>query len=222
MQLVHHQFDARDFVAGHIALDLANTVAGRDPDRARRARGDTPGRDRLPDYDAVLAWSAAMAGAAVTPILAPDEARGLARMAGRAPARAATALEALKRFREALFAAAVPLARAADPPATALDVLRGAWLEAAAAARLTRTTRGLAPRLTTAASGLDLPRHRAAWAAMELLTTGDLTRLRLCAGDDCAWLFLDGSKARRRRWCDMATCGNVAKARRHYERRRRG
>ncbi|HEY5725132.1 MAG TPA: CGNR zinc finger domain-containing protein, partial [Methylomirabilota bacterium] len=33
---------------------------------------------------------------------------------------------------------------------------------------------------------------------------------------------MDGTKNRSRRWCDMATCGNRAKGRRHYERRRSG
>jgi predicted RNA-binding Zn ribbon-like protein len=30
------------------------------------------------------------------------------------------------------------------------------------------------------------------------------------------WLFIDASKNATRRWCDMASCGNRAKARRHY------
>jgi len=33
-----------------------------------------------------------------------------------------------------------------------------------------------------------------------------------------AWLFLDRSRNRSRRWCDMKTCGNREKARRHYQR----
>ncbi|TAL94280.1 MAG: hypothetical protein EPN73_18145 [Paraburkholderia sp.] len=32
----------------------------------------------------------------------------------------------------------------------------------------------------------------------------------------CSWLFLDLSRSRSRRWCSMATCGNRAKAQRHY------
>jgi predicted RNA-binding Zn ribbon-like protein len=45
-------------------------------------------------------------------------------------------------------------------------------------------------------------------------------RTRVCAGPRCGWLFIDRSKAGRRRWCDMATCGNAAKGRRNYQRRR--
>jgi len=52
-------------------------------------------------------------------------------------------------------------------------------------------------------------------SAVELLASEDLARVRRCAADGCLWLFVDRSKNRSRRWCDMAVCGNRAKARRH-------
>lgn len=54
--------------------------------------------------------------------------------------------------------------------------------------------------------------------AAELLIGQDPARIRLCQGANCERLFLDSSKAGRRRWCCMATCGNRAKARRHAQR----
>ncbi len=51
-------------------------------------------------------------------------------------------------------------------------------------------------------------------SAAELLVTGDLSRVRVCGGERCGWLFVDTSKNRSRRWCDMQDCGNVAKVRR--------
>jgi predicted RNA-binding Zn ribbon-like protein len=36
-------------------------------------------------------------------------------------------------------------------------------------------------------------------------------RFKACRGDDCRWVFLDGSRNTSRRWCDMANCGNRAK-----------
>jgi predicted RNA-binding Zn ribbon-like protein len=45
-------------------------------------------------------------------------------------------------------------------------------------------------------------------------------RIRVCANDTCRWLFYDESRGGRRRWCDMATCGNQAKARRHRARQK--
>lgn len=52
------------------------------------------------------------------------------------------------------------------------------------------------------------------------LTQGEKRRLRICANDECRWVFHDYSSAGRRKWCDMSTCGNRAKAARHRERQR--
>ena len=43
-------------------------------------------------------------------------------------------------------------------------------------------------------------------------------RIKTCPGIDCGWMFIDETKNRRRRWCLMETCGNRAKAARHYQR----
>ena len=50
------------------------------------------------------------------------------------------------------------------------------------------------------------------------LTAGQPERIRVCASDTCQWIFYDASRTGRRRWCDMATCGNRAKAARHRAR----
>jgi predicted RNA-binding Zn ribbon-like protein len=55
-------------------------------------------------------------------------------------------------------------------------------------------------------------------AADMLVDDAELSRVRICAADDCDWLFLDTTKNRSRQWCSMASCGNRAKARRHYQR----
>jgi predicted RNA-binding Zn ribbon-like protein len=47
------------------------------------------------------------------------------------------------------------------------------------------------------------------------LADGHPDRIRVCASDTCRWVFYDGSRSGRRRWCDMTTCGNRAKAARH-------
>jgi predicted RNA-binding Zn ribbon-like protein len=53
-----------------------------------------------------------------------------------------------------------------------------------------------------------------------LVASGDADRLRICANDTCRWAFYDTSRTGRRRWCDMSTCGNRAKAARHRARLR--
>jgi len=63
----------------------------------------------------------------------------------------------------------------------------------------------------------DLLRPIAASAA-DLLVSDQLDRLKECSSQTCSWLFLDESRNHSRRWCDMADCGNRAKARRFYRR----
>ena len=55
-------------------------------------------------------------------------------------------------------------------------------------------------------------------SAADLLTSGELERVKVCDAHDCGWFFVDVSRNRSRRWCDMAGCGNRDKARRYRER----
>ncbi len=55
-------------------------------------------------------------------------------------------------------------------------------------------------------------------SALLLLAQPEPERLKICP--NCHWLFLDRSRNRSRAWCDMAVCGNRAKASRHYHRNR--
>jgi len=63
------------------------------------------------------------------------------------------------------------------------------------------------------ASDLDRAMWSVGWSAASLLTGPDLNRLKCC--DGCERLFLDASRNRSRRWCDMNGCGNRAKVARH-------
>jgi predicted RNA-binding Zn ribbon-like protein len=55
---------------------------------------------------------------------------------------------------------------------------------------------------------------------VKAIAAGETARFRICANDGCRWVFEDSSRAGRRRWCDMASCGNRAKVRRYRDRRR--
>jgi predicted RNA-binding Zn ribbon-like protein len=52
------------------------------------------------------------------------------------------------------------------------------------------------------------------------LGEGKTDRLRVCASETCHWVFFDASRTAKRKWCDMSTCGNRAKAARHRERQK--
>ncbi|PZS34823.1 MAG: hypothetical protein DLM61_02955 [Pseudonocardiales bacterium] len=65
---------------------------------------------------------------------------------------------------------------------------------------------------------LEAPVLAAATAVEDLLCSPLSRVVAVCAGRGCGWLFAD--PRRRRRWCDMAVCGNRAKARRYAGSRR--
>ena len=100
----------------------------------------------------------------------------------------------------------------------ALAVLNRNLAEAMAAAVLEATPQGFAMRWP---QGIAKP-ERLLWpvarSAAELLAGDDLGRLKVCAGNDCGWMFLDTSRSGRRRWCEMEVCGSRAKMRRYHQR----
>jgi predicted RNA-binding Zn ribbon-like protein len=49
-------------------------------------------------------------------------------------------------------------------------------------------------------------------AVAQLLVEGDATLVKQCEHLDCILWFYDRTKAHKRRWCSMATCGNRYKA----------
>ncbi|WP_170947120.1 CGNR zinc finger domain-containing protein [Bordetella genomosp. 2] len=186
------------FVGGHPYLDFLNTGGGKT--KARDVRG-------FADWAGLLDWLAA-AGQ-----LEPGERAGLQRLAAGRPARAA--LDRLVAHRENAYEVLAAVAHGLPPPAAGVARLENDLRAALRHATLRLSAPGPgAWRVDAAAAGLDLPRHRLALAAQTLIADGLLPRLRQC--EACSWLFLDTSRGGRRRWCSMATCGNRAKARRHY------
>jgi predicted RNA-binding Zn ribbon-like protein len=57
-------------------------------------------------------------------------------------------------------------------------------------------------------------------AAADLLASPDVAMVRACSWPTCQWLFLDTSKNHRRRWCSMKQCGNRAKVRKFYAKKK--
>ena len=114
-------------------------------------------------------------------------------------------------LREALFRIFRSATRKKAPPGEDLDVLNKEMFQAEQRVRYHRGSFRLA---TPDALGA------IARSAVELLTSGDLSRLRQCSGEGCGWLFLDTSRNGSRQWCDMRICGNRAKARKFRRKKR--
>ena len=55
----------------------------------------------------------------------------------------------------------------------------------------------------------------------DILVTVELDRIKECEGEDCDQLFIDESKNKSKKWCDMAHCGMLRKSKTFYDRHRR-
>jgi predicted RNA-binding Zn ribbon-like protein len=191
-------------VGGRLCLDFANTSSGRGTDRYR---------DHLTSYEALLAW-AADAGS-----LDAAGAAALRALAAAQPGEARQVLAGATALRETIHRIFAALA-AGDPAPTVDLAALNAWLaRAMGETRIVATATGFGWDWAAARS-LDSLLWPIVRSAAETLTATPQGRIRQCPGEDCGWLFLDTSKGGRRRWCDMSTCGNRSKARRHYRRRR--
>ena len=126
-------------------------------------------------------------------------------------------LEHVRIVRDALRAVVDALVEERRPAPGAVDLVNEAL------------TAGPAPRVELDGTNVRIGhRHAAsevddALAALAAPIVGELAsgrpdRFRTCANDSCRWSFYDASPTGRRRWCDMKTCGNRAKAARHRER----
>ena len=189
------------FVAERLWLDFVNTESG------------PRGPDALRDFDTLTAWLEAAA------MLDIERAAGIRRRAQQQPTGASAALVDARRVRSALRALAERGAGTAAGEIVrheALGEINRILGRSAGTRRLEQRADGTYARafvpVGDAFAGLMIPIVE---SAADALILGELPRVRRCADGRCARVFYDGTKNGRRRWCDMATCGNRAKAARH-------
>jgi predicted RNA-binding Zn ribbon-like protein len=191
------------FAAGRLWLDFVNT-----DEAPRHAQPDA-----LVSFDGYLAW--------LESVGLVDAARraALQRRALEQPASASATLHEARRIRSALR----PLAergvhtseRATQSAVLEINRVLGRSTGVRRVERDPRDgsfTRAFVPA-GDAFAALVIP---VVESAADTLVTGELGRVRRCAAEPpCPRVFLDTSRSGRRRWCDMRTCGNRAKAARH-------
>lgn len=192
-------------VGGQLSLDFTNTVSW---------RGRQFPEEKLNNYHDLLNWGV-LAG-----ILDEADSRKLSGEGGIQPEAAKRVLERAVELREAIhriFTANISAETVSDDD---LITLNRELREALSRLRLSTETEGYTLNFGWGGDSLDQVLWPIARSASELLTSDNLARVKCCGADDCGWLFLDTSRNRSRRWCDMKDCGNRSKARRFYERKR--
>lgn len=205
MPLLDDEWTDANFVAGALCLDFSNTLSGRRQSRSK---------DRLTDTATLLDWFEA-AG-----LLTPADRRRAGRAVEKQPRLAERRLSEAKTLRECIFNIFDAERLGHHPDAAALERVNSGIVETAALRKITRIDDGYAWTWDTAADPIGAALGRIAVSAADLLASSRRPLVKTCRAENCAWLFVDDTKNRSRVWCDMAVCGNRAKARRYSHSRR--
>ncbi len=199
-------------LGGWLCLDFVNTAGGRQAQAGRKEITYRASSDKLKDYGDLLAWSLH------TEILNDPQAQSLWRESQQRPDDAASVLRRAVALREAIYRLALAILNQTAPYASDLAALNRELTLAREFRQLVATADGFDWQWATAKKALDRMLWAIANSAAQLLTAGELSRLKQCGGENCSWLFADISKNRSRQWCDMQDCGNLAKVRRFRSR----
>ena len=185
-------------VGGDVALDFVNTEDGDPPVECLRGYGD------------LVAWGVLVG------LLSAEEGERLKGEADLRPGDAEAAYRDALTLRGALYDVFRAVAGDEAPASLDLEIVREYERGALSRGELVQEGRGFRWEWK---DGRDLAGMLwpVAHAAAVLLTSGNLDRLKLCAG--CYWVFLDASRNRSRRWCTMEVCGTDEKMRRYVAKR---
>lgn len=201
--------DGFRFIAGDPALDFVNTAVWNEAGVMR---------ERLIDYAALVRWGRE-AG-----LLSPGEARRLRALAQERATDAEVVLASAHGLRRTLrrVFGAVAQAQAPDDALAELD----AWVREASSRRhLSWQRRRSGGRVEWVWRGFENELDAVLWPVVlsgaALLVSDESAQVRICAGPECGWLYVDRSRNGLRRWCAMETCGTREKTRRRLQRRHR-
>lgn len=190
------------FQSGNLALDLANTMdwhAGEHP------------QELLNSYLDLVNWSNDHG------LLTMDEVESLKVEAKRQPEAARKVLETAVNLRESIYRIFTAIAHQDQPRDADLEILKERWGEAVAAARIHSHKNRFTWTWERHVIALEQMLWPVSRAAVDLLLSRALSQVGQCADDrGCGMLFIDTSRNHSRQWCSMDSCGNRAKAQRHY------
>ncbi|WP_238360952.1 CGNR zinc finger domain-containing protein [Iningainema tapete] len=189
-------------VGGGLCLDFVNTVD-------RETNGYV--NEWLNDFADLVMWEQ------LAQILTTQQAKHLLAQAKLYPNHAQATFHQAIRLREVLYRIFSAFCADRSPQPEDLEQFNTMLTQTYTHSKLVFTGNGFAWSWTDC-DHLEQVLWQVMRSATDLLTDPNLNRVRECAGTDCGWVFLDMSRNRSRRWCDMEECGNRAKARRHYER----
>lgn len=192
-----------------LCLDFINTEG--------ELRNDPP--DRLEDLDLFFEWASRHG------LVVPEGIAKAYRVTPEVPSEDVPGHDFLLRareLREALYGVFSAVVRNERPASDDVSLMNRELAEVLSQLRLMPSEDGVEWIVVGDGKHLEELLWPIVLSAADLLVSDLLDRVKECSSDSCSWMFLDESRNRSRRWCDMAECGNRAKARRFYQRHVKG
>ncbi len=199
------------YVGNNLSLDFVNSVSGRTESNGEMTLDYKILSDKLENYSDLIDW-AHRAG-----IINDTAAEKLYRL-GRGNQK--TSHKVYKKSvttREAIYRIFISLLKGGEPDSKDIGILNRECAAAREHQKLRFDSGEFKWDLESENEEPEVIIWEIALSASELLTSGNLHRVKECCGDNCGWLFLDTSKNGSRQWCSMKDCGNLAKVRKFRE-----
>jgi predicted RNA-binding Zn ribbon-like protein len=185
-------FEADELLAGHHVLDFVNTLTG---------WGTATPFDRLDSYIRLAQWSV------VAGVMEPELADIVAMKSSIEPEEAAEALRLAKELRALLHHILAAYALRAEPDYDDMVAFEAFWQHSIAAHRLAFEGDRIEVR-PVAFTSLTIIMDLITRDAVDLMKRLPDKRLRLCANEDCGWLYLKKSTRAREPFCGGKVCLN--------------
>jgi len=188
-----------------LCLDFINTLSW---------RGRQEPDELLNTYRDLVVWSRHIN------ILADKDVEMLTRKAERHPSEAKKAISSAIELREAIYSIFSSMVEGTALPKKDLATFNNYLSRAMMSSQIIETEDGFSWETRRDKNKLDWMLNPIVRSAAEILVSDQARKVKECGDKACRWLFLDSSRNQSRRWCAMKDCGNRAKARRFYKRKK--
>ncbi len=192
-----------DFDSGNLVLDFANT--------AEFHASDHPD-EMLESYADLVSW------AAEGGLLTQNEKLELLSRAKHNQNDATKAFVKALELRELIYRIFSAIAGDERPDQADLSKFNRTLAKSLVTTQISTNEQGFTWSWQNKENSFDSMTWPIARETANLLVSEDIHRVGECADDrGCGFLFIDTSRNHSRRWCTMESCGNRAKAQRHYQ-----
>ena len=202
------------FIGGRLCLDFVNSVGGREEHEENPYPENIIVKDKLENYNDFITWGKEIG------IITEAERKYLLYLNSSEKNEAEITFKKAIELRESLFKITYDVINNKEPDEKMIQILNREYSAANGNRKLVYMNNKIEWQFSKNPLKPDYLMWLIAESAVKLLSSDLLSRVKICSGDDCGWLFLDTSKNKSRQWCDMKDCGNVAKVRRFRERQK--